>query len=185
MVIFNLKSILSFYLLKGKNVKSNQMVSQCINELMDTVIKLEKVTNIPQKLDALEGRRFLLRMLSASVDAFVEHIDTDRPQFRHSESPHRKMFGDCPDADYLQAPIDLRDGRTYQLIGKIPKGTNYIGVMLYGKAGRIGVCKTDEQLNVDSDGNHLLVQKGRLHTKFKQRKSWKGVAGGRDKEKIL
>jgi len=138
-------------------VKSNQMVSQCINELMDTVIKLEKVTNIPQKLDALEGRRFLLRMLSASVDAFVEHIDTDRPQFRHSESPHRKMFGDCPDADYLQAPIDLRDGRTYQLIGKIPKGTNYIGVMLYGKAGRIGVCKTDEQLNVDSDGNFKIL----------------------------
>ena len=45
----------------------NKMVTQCINELMRSVIKLEKTTNILQNLDALEGRRFLLRMLSASI----------------------------------------------------------------------------------------------------------------------
>lgn len=135
----------------------NEMVTQCITELMHSVIKLEKTTNIPQELDALEGRRFLLRMLSASVDAFVEYIDADRPHFRHSESPYRKMFGDCPDADYLQAPIDLRNGRKYRVCGNIPDGTNYVGVMLYGKSGRIGICKTDEQLDVDSDGNFEVL----------------------------
>jgi len=91
-------------------------------------------------------------MLSASVDAFVEYIDVDRPQFRHSEGPHRKMFGDCPDADYLQAPIDLRIGRSYKVRGKIPENTNYVGVMLYGRSGRIGVCLTDEQLEIDASG---------------------------------
>ncbi len=138
-------------------MNKNEMVTQCIGDLMKTVIKLEKTTNIPQELDALEGRRFLLRMLSASVDAFVEHIDADRPQFRHSESPHRKMFGDCPDADYLQAPIDLRNGRSYKVSGNIPYGTNYVGVMLYGKGGRIGICKSDEELDIDPNGNFDIL----------------------------
>ena len=103
----------------------NEIITQALNELTKSLLKLEKTTDIPQELDAVEGRRFLLRMLSASVDSFVEYIDPDRPQFRHSEGPHRKMFGDCPDADYLQAPIDLRNGRNYRVRGKIPKGTNY------------------------------------------------------------
>ena len=106
-----------------KKIKSEQNViltdsaMQCkkaesLNKLFQTAMQLEQSTNITQELDAVEGRRFLLRILSASVDAFVEYIDANRPAFRHSESAHRKMFGDCPDADYLQAPIDLRDGRS-------------------------------------------------------------------------
>ena len=130
----------------------NEIITHALNQLMKSVLKLEKTTNIPQELDAVEGRRFLLRMLSASVDSFVEYIDADRPQFRHSEGPHRKMFGDCPDADYLQAPIDLRNGRSYRVRGTIPQGTNYVGVMLYGRGGRIGVCMTDEQLEIGNDG---------------------------------
>ena len=132
-------------------MKDNEIITQALNALTKSILNLEKTTNIPQELDAVEGRRFLLRMLSASVDSFVENIDADRPQFRHSEGPHRKMFGDCPDADYLQAPIDLRNGRNYRVRGKIPKGTNYVGVMLYGRGGRIGVCLTDEQLAIDND----------------------------------
>ena len=135
----------------------NEIITQALNELTKSLLKLEKTTDIPQELDAVEGRRFLLRMLSASVDSFVEYIDPDRPHFRHSEGPHRKMFGDCPDADYLQAPIDLRNGRNYRVRGKIPKGTNYVGVMLYGRGGRIGVCLTDEQLAIDNDGRFEVL----------------------------
>jgi len=138
-------------------MKDNEIITQALNALTKSILNLEKTTNIPQELDAVEGRRFLLRMLSASVDSFVENIDADRPQFRHSEGPHRKMFGDCPDADYLQAPIDLRNGRNYRVRGKIPKGTNYVGVMLYGRGGRIGVCLTDEQLAIDNDGRFEVL----------------------------
>ena len=138
-------------------MKHNEIITQALNALTKSILNLEKTTNIPQELDAVEGRRFLLRMLSASVDSFVENIDADRPQFRHSEGPHRKMFGDCPDADYLQAPIDLRNGRNYRVRGKIPKGTNYVGVMLYGRGGRIGVCLTDEQLAIDNNGRFEVL----------------------------
>ena len=66
---------------------------------------------LPADIDAVEGRRFLLRMLSASVDTFVEHADADHPRFEHAESAYRKMFADCPDADKLaiQAQQSLGD----------------------------------------------------------------------------
>jgi len=111
--------------------------TQSLNTLWNTVRELEKQTNIPEELDAIEGRRFLLRMISAYVEAFVEFSDANNPQFRHSESSYRKMFGDCPDADYLQSAIDLRNGRKYKVRGHIPQGTEYVGVMFYG----LGECR--------------------------------------------
>ena len=142
-----------------KKIKSGQNVilTDSLNKLWQTAVQLEQSTNIPQELDAVEGRRFLLRILSASVDSFVEYIDANRPAFRHSESAHRKMFGDCPDADYLQAPIDLRDGRSYTVKGQIPKDTLYVGVMLYGRGGQIGNRLTDEELSMDDEGNFELL----------------------------
>jgi len=139
------------------NSLQNEILTESLNKLWQTAAELEQSTNIPQELDAIEGRRFLLRILSASVDAFVEYIDVNRPAFRHSESAHRKMFGDCPDADYLQAPIDLRNGRSYRVKGQIPKDTVYVGVMLYGRGGRMGVRLTDQELNADNEGNFELL----------------------------
>ena len=136
---------------------NNAILTQALDKLWETTRKLEQSTKISEELDAVEGRRFLLRMLSASVDSFVEFADVNKPEFRHSESAHRKMFGDCPDADYLQAPIDLRNGRSYKVKGKIPNETNYVGVMLYGRGGRIGTRLTDEELNADSEGNFELL----------------------------
>ncbi|HIA86345.1 MAG TPA: DUF1214 domain-containing protein [Candidatus Marinimicrobia bacterium] len=139
------------------NSHQNVILTEALNKLWQTAVQLEQSTNIPQELDAVEGRRFLMRMLSASVDSFVEYIDANRPEFRHSETAHRKMFGDCPDADYLQAPIDLRNGRSYRVKGQIPKETVYVGVMLYGRGGRMGVRLTDEELNADNEGNFELL----------------------------
>lgn len=136
---------------------NNDILTKSLNKLWETAQKLEQNTNLPEQLDAIEGRRFLLRMLSASVDSFVEYSDANNPEFRHSESAHRKMFGDCPDADYMQASIDLRNGRSYLITGQIPNGTIYVGIMLYGRGGSMGVRLTDEELNADSNGNFELL----------------------------
>lgn len=132
-------------------------LSDAIGALWETARELEASIQVPNDLDAVEGRRFLLRMVSESVDNFVEHTDVDRPRFRHAEGPHRKMFADNPDTDYLQAPISLAGGRTYRLTGRIPPGTTYVGVLLYGKGGRIGNRLTDATLPLDEDGNFSLL----------------------------
>lgn len=131
-------------------------VSSALDALWNTARELEARIELPMDLDALEGRRFLLRMISASIDTFVEQSDVDRPAFAHAEGPHRKMFADCPDTDYLRAPIRTDEGRVYVLRGRIPTGTTYIGVLLYGKGGRVGANLRDDQLAVDDDGRFEL-----------------------------
>lgn len=113
-------------------------VTTALGALFDTARRLESEMRMPADLDALEGRRFLLRMLSMSVDLFVEEGDVDHPRFHHSESPTRKMFADNPDADYWRAPIRLSDGRRYRVSGTLPEGTTYIGALLYRKGGVVG-----------------------------------------------
>lgn len=131
--------------------------SQAMAALWQTVAQLETeaISQFPGG-DVVEGRRFLLRMLGASIDTFVEHGDFERPVFHHAESPTRKMFADNPDADYLRAPIRLGPGRVYRLWGRIPAGTLYVGILLYGKGGRIGHRLTDAQLDLDQDGRFEL-----------------------------
>jgi hypothetical protein len=108
-------------------------------------------------LEAVEGRRFLLRILAASVESFVENNDVDRPIFEQAESPSRKMFADCPDTDYLSAPINMGEGRTYRLSGRFPPGTLYVGFLLYGRGGRIGNHLSDQELTLDSDGGFEVL----------------------------
>ena len=131
-------------------------LGQAIAELMDTTGRLERDIDLPAEIDGVEGRRFLLRMLSASLDTFVEYTDADRPTFHHAEGPHRKMFADCPDTDYLRAPIDVGDGRVYRLWGRIPAGTTYVGVLLYGRGGRVAGHLDDRHLQVDAEGRFEL-----------------------------
>lgn len=126
--------------------------------LLSTANDLQaQIDEIAEGMDAAEGRRFLLRMLTASIETFVENDDVERPAFHHAESPIRKMFADCPDTDYLRAPIALGSGRCYRLSGKIPESTLYVGVLLYGKGGRIGNRLTDKQLKIDDQGRFELL----------------------------
>lgn len=113
-------------------------VTAAMNALWDTARELEAKIRVPADLDAVEGRRFLLRMVSASVDLFVEEGDVEAPHFHHSEGPTRKMFADNPDADYLRAPIRLGPGRVYRVWGKVPPGTTYVGMLLYRRGGMVG-----------------------------------------------
>jgi hypothetical protein len=109
-----------------------------MNALWDAARDVEAKMRMPSDLDAVEGRRFLLRMVSASVDLFVEEGDVEAPHFHHSEGPTRKMFADCPDADYLRAPIALGPGRVYRVWGEVPPGTTYVGILLYRRGGKVG-----------------------------------------------
>ena len=144
------------YDLSAENLPPIARLSDAMGALLQTAQELEAGIDIPMDLDAVEGRRFLLRMLSASVDTWVEQWDADRPAFHHSEGSTRKMFADCPDADYLRAPIQTGAGRVYRLRGRMPEGTVYAGVLLYGKGGRIGNRLRDDQLGADADGSFEL-----------------------------
>ena len=145
------------YDVEGMALPPMAAVTDAMNALWDTARRLEAQISLPMDLDAIEGRRFLLRMVSESVDTFVEHIDAARPKFRHAEGPHRKMFADCPDTDYLQAPIELAGGRTYRVSGRIPEGTTYVGLLLYGRGGRLGARLTDADLSLDADRRFSIL----------------------------
>jgi hypothetical protein len=128
-----------------------------LTPLWHTAAELERqIETHVSGLDLLEGKRFLLRMLAASVETYVEHGDAERPAFHHAVSPTRKMFADCPDTDYLRAPIAVGPGRCYRVWGRIPEGTLYVGVLLYGKGGRVGNRLADTDLQLDSHGRFEL-----------------------------
>lgn len=118
-------------------------VTSALTELLQAAGDLEGQLQVPDDLDAVEGRRFLLRMLSASLDMFVEEGDVDHPHFHHSEGPTRKMFADNPDADYLRAPVSLADGRVYRVWGRAAPGTTYLGLLYYGRGGKVGARMQD------------------------------------------
>lgn len=123
-------------------------VSDALNSLWDTARELEQSIRIPMDLDALEGRRFLMRMVSSSWDMMVEGGDPDRPRFEHAESPIRKMFGDNPDADYLRSPLKVGNGRVYRISGKIHPNTLYFAVLLYGRGGRVAKQLRDSEIKI-------------------------------------
>lgn len=127
-------------------------VSDGLEALLLTARELESRIDLPMDLDALEGRRFLLRMLSASLDTFLEYNDADRPEFHHSEGPTRKMFADNPDTDYWRAALRTDGDQVYRVWGRVPPETVYAGVLLYGRGGRIGNRLTDHDLGLDQDG---------------------------------
>lgn len=130
--------------------------SAALAGLLDTVRRLEADMRMPADLDNVEGRRFLLRMLSASVDLFVEEGDVDHPRFHHAEGPTRKMFADNPDADYWRAPLRLGEGRRYRVRGRVPEGTTYVGLLLYRKGGVCGAHRHDREF-VAADGSFDLT----------------------------
>ncbi|MFT7519128.1 MAG: hypothetical protein ACI9MC_001268 [Kiritimatiellia bacterium] len=132
-------------------------VSTALESLLNKVKELEATIDNAQDIDALEGRRFLMRMLSASVDVFTEHDDAEHPRFHHAEGPTRKMFADCPDTDYHRAPLIMGPGRVYRLTGVVPSGTTYVGVLLYGKGGRCCGRLPDTDMNIDADGRFEVL----------------------------
>lgn len=131
--------------------------SDAFGALIETARSLESSIRLPMDLDAVEGRRFLLRVVSSSVETFLENGDPDHPELQHAEGPTRKMFADNPDADYLRAPIRTDGGQVYRLRGRVPPGTVYTGVLLYGRGGRVGNRLVDSALGLDADGRFEVL----------------------------
>ncbi|MEM9461446.1 MAG: sulfotransferase [Myxococcota bacterium] len=131
-------------------------VSDALGGLLDTVRTIESGIELPQDIDDLEGRRFLTRMLAASVETFTEYGDPDWPRFHHVIGPTRKMFGDCPDSDCLRARVQLGEGRVYRVTGRIPPGTTYVGLLLHRRGGRMGHHLEDRQIERDAEGRFVL-----------------------------
>lgn len=131
-------------------------LSDAVAALTRTAEELEKSIQLPMDLDAVEGRRFLLRLLAASVDTMVEQSDVDHPRFEHAEGPTRKMFADNPDADYWRAPVRTDGDQVYRVWGRVPPGTVYVGALLYGRGGRVGNRLVDQALGLDADGRFEL-----------------------------
>ncbi|TVQ88814.1 MAG: sulfotransferase [Deltaproteobacteria bacterium] len=127
-----------------------------LQQLFATATGLLREMDLPQDIDALEGRRFLVRMVSASLDTFTEHADPDHPVFHHGEGPTRKMFADNPDTDYHRATIRTAEGQLYKVSGTLPADATYVGVLLYGRGGRIGNRLVDDQLRPAADGSFTL-----------------------------
>jgi hypothetical protein len=132
-------------------------VSAAMDSLWDAARALERSIDAPADIDAVEGRRFLGRMVAAAWDTCVESSDPDRPVFAHVEGPHRKMFADNPDTDYLRAPVRLGPGRAYHVSGRAFPDTTYFAVLAYGRGGRVGKQLRDDQIARNPDGTWEVV----------------------------
>lgn len=132
-------------------------VDTALAKIWGTAQALFAELDLPQDLDALEGRRFLTRMVSASIDQMTEMVDPDHPIFHHGEGPTRKMFADNPDTDYHRAVIRTKEGQVYRLTGRVPPGTTYTGILLYGRGGRIGSRLVDQEIGLDAQGNFTVT----------------------------
>ncbi|PRQ08996.1 hypothetical protein ENSA7_12670 [Enhygromyxa salina] len=132
-------------------------VSRVMSEVLADVAKLEATIDLPDDLHNLEGRRFLLRMLFATVETFTEYSDADWPRFHAVIGPTRKMFGDCPDADVVRTRLSLGAGRRYRVSGRIPPGTVYVGCLLHRRGGKIGAHLNDAAIVRDADGRFELL----------------------------
>jgi hypothetical protein len=115
-------------------------------------------------LERAEGHRFVLRLLSAAEELFVERADPLHPSFTRVTSPIRKYFGDNPDTVYDSAPLD--PSRTYRISGH--RGSCcYLAFCVYGsgspgkgnrsEGNRIVANLADDALEVDEDGRFSLV----------------------------
>ena len=78
--------------------------------------------------DIAEGQRYLLHLLSAAIDFYLEG-DPARPWFVSMVSPIRKYLGDNPDARYFFTP--LYGDRYYRITGR-RKGQEYLSYTVHG-----------------------------------------------------
>lgn len=132
-------------------------IDQALTALWSTAQGLFSQLDLAQDLDAVEGRRFLTRMVGASLEQMTEQVDPDHPIFHHAEGPTRKMFADNPDTDYHRAVIRTGQGQVYRITGRVPPGSTYVGMLLYRRGGRIGNRLVDQGLGLDAEGRFTVL----------------------------
>ncbi len=137
------------------------------DKLLDTLretteVYLDKERGLTQEVDTVEGIRYILHMLSAGIDLYLES-DPERPNFVRIISPTRKLMGDNPDAVYYFARI--RGDRSYRITGKKTKEA-YLSFTLHGRPedGKLGAAAepvladvNDRNLNISPDGSYEVI----------------------------
>ncbi|KCV72917.1 hypothetical protein H696_00486 [Fonticula alba] len=121
---------------------------------LDTLTKWNAlIDTVPDTLDRLEGRRFLLRSFGMGMEMYLENWSPDAPNFVSSCGPTRKFYADSPDTDYLRANIVLKGNRVYRVWGQIV-GNNplYFGLQYYRGRGAPGAHMPDADFRLDSAG---------------------------------
>lgn len=134
-----------------------------IERLFDTARAALDLARMPSELDVVEGERFLLRVLSAATERFVEYGDAGKPRFHDVTAPNRRFHGDSPDVDRHRAAIQPAPGRAYRVRGRAPRGTTYFGFELIDRAGNVRATLHDRDLDVDAAGRfEIAVEHGGL-----------------------
>ncbi len=142
----------------SKQVFDKLLVS--LREAADNYLVPERGIN--SETDIAEGIRYILHMLSAGIDLYLES-DPDYPQFIRIVSPTRKLMGDNPDAIYHFARI--RDDRSYRITGK--RGDEcYLSFTVHGRPedGRLGATAepvladmSDRDFQISPDGSFEII----------------------------
>ncbi len=111
------------------------------------------------ELEALEGYRYVLQVLSLGSELFVE-ANPERPRFSEIVWPARKFLGDNPDSLYQQAWI--RGDRAYRIRGR-RKEQCYISFTVHapepngGYGGAILADINDDAFDIAPDGTFELI----------------------------
>ena len=105
---------------------------RALRELGATLTQISRSYLVPERgftesADVVEGQRFLMHLLSAGSDFYLEG-DPARPWFISMVSPIRKFLGDNPDARYFFAPI--HGDRFYRIRGR-RQGNEYISYTVH------------------------------------------------------
>jgi len=132
-------------------------VRDAMDRLWETVRGCHDFSLVPDELDVVEGERFLLRLLAASIDRFVEHGDPERPELHFCTGPQRKMFADSPDLDIRRAAVRPVPGRSYHIRGRVVGPYTYFGFETIREDGSVAAVLHDHQLDVAGDGRFELV----------------------------
>jgi len=149
--------------------KSTEAFDTLLNTLREaTNTYLAPERGVIKEVDLVEGYRYLLHLLSAGIDFYLEG-DPDHPAFVRMVSPTRKLGGDNPDAIYHFARI--HDDRTYRITGK--KGREcYLSFTIHGRTSEehLGMSAepvladvNDRNMKIAADGSYEIVVSPKEH----------------------
>jgi hypothetical protein len=133
-------------------------------ELIDTLTQVDSryladEWGITQAADVADGHRFLMHLLEQALSQAFE-ADPERPVFKRSVTPTRKVLGDNPDAVYNHAPI--RGDRRYRVRGN-RAGAVYLSITVQGGrsgghyASRVAAAINDDEVDIAADASFELI----------------------------
>ncbi len=143
-----------------ESAKAFQLLVDTLREA--ETLYLDPNRNVGGDIGVVESVRYLLHLLSAGIDFYLEG-DPERPEFVRMVSPTRKFAGDNPDALYHFARV--RADRAYRITGKRGREC-YFSFTVHGRVSedRLGMAAeplladvNDRSLTIAPDGSYELI----------------------------